>query len=71
MSGISRTIKWGPGLRLTKGDLLEFVGNIRSAPDDLVITVHKAPSGGSITDHGGEITLTAELPREPRTIQKD
>ena len=67
---ISRTIKWGPAMQLTKGDLLEFVGNLRSAPDALVITVNKAPSGHSITDHGGEITLSAELPPE-RVIQKD
>lgn len=68
--GMSKTVKW-TGLKVTKGDLLEFLGELSSAPDSTVITVDKAPYHGHPTDPGGDITFSAELPRERRTIQKD
>jgi hypothetical protein len=67
--GMSRTVKWN-GLTLTKGDLLEFLGEISSAPENTVISVDKAPFNDHPSDPGGDITLKAELPRE-RVIQKD
>ena len=65
---MSKTVRWH-GLQMTKGDLLEFLGEISGAPDSLVISVDKSPYGGSPMDPGGEITLSAELPRE-RVIQR-
>lgn len=67
--GMSRTIKWY-GMQLTKADLLEFLGEISSAPDDLTISVDIEPRTHNQFDAGGAITLRAELPRE-RIIQKD
>lgn len=63
---MSKTVRWH-GLQMTKGDLLEFLGEISSAPDETLISVDKAPYGGSPADPGGEITLQAELPRERRS----
>lgn len=67
--GMSRTVKW-TGMQLTKADLLELLGDLSSAPDDLPISVDVEPRTHNQFDPGGLITLRAELPRE-RTIQKD
>lgn len=67
--GMSRIVKWR-GSSLTKADLLEFLGEISAAPEDLRISIEKEPYGDHPSDPGGTITLQCELPRE-RTIQKD
>ncbi len=67
--GMSRTVKWD-GMQLTKADLLEFLGEISGAPEDLPISVQVEPRTHNQFDAGGLITLKADVPRE-RTIQKD
>lgn len=66
---MSRTIKWD-GMQLTKADLLEFLGEVSGAPDDLVIDVSVEPRTHNQFDAGGLITLSASLPRE-HVIQRD
>lgn len=67
--GMSKTVKWS-GQRVTKADLLEFLGEISAAPESTVISIDKAPYNDHPSDPGGHITLQCELPRE-RVIQKD